>query len=285
MPKNLRVLRRKIRTTESIHQITRAMSMVSGVQLRRVQSRVELSRAYFRRLTEIMSRVGAGDTTSDHPYLRRNTEEKRIGLILVAGDRGLCGGYNAGVLRLANQFVQDAQVPVSVVPIGVRAVDYVRRNGWTVLDKASMLYEVEDASQASRIARAIMKHFDTGTIDSLHIIYTRFVSTARYVPTYEQLLPIVGDLEETHQAVEYIYEPNAAEFLHDLLPLAAEARLSYYLLQSLASEHAARLVAMPPSADNAEKLGEDLVRELNRGRQQKITDEVLEVVSGAEALG
>jgi F-type H+-transporting ATPase subunit gamma len=285
MPPNLRVLRRKIRSTESIRQITRAMSMVSAVQLRRVQSRVELSQAYFRRLTDIMSRVAASDIPMDHPYLRLQDEPRQVGLVLVAGDRGLCGGCNTAVLRLANQFISNADSPVVLIPIGAKAVAHVRRNGWDTLETFSLLRDVQEPHLASQIAHAIRSRFDDGSVDSLHIIYSHFVSAARHEPTREQLLPISNELEKPVMAVEYICEPDAVELFNTLLPMATEARLRYHLLQSLASEHAARMVAMTTSADNAEKMEASMVRELNRARQQRITDEVLEVVSGAEALG
>lgn len=285
MPQNLRLLRRKIRTTENIRQITRAMSMVSGVQLRRVQSRVEQSHEYFQQLTGILERVAAGDVPMEHPYLRAAEQPRRVGLVMVAGDRGLCGGYNAGVLRLAEQFVGDMACQVQVLPVGAKAVAYARRKGWLVLESFPLLRDVERPERASQTARAIRSHFDEGGLDSLHMIYTRFASTSRHVPTTEQILPISGEIDRADSGVEYIYEPDAPQFIGTLLPMATEARLRYNLLQSLASEHAARMIAMTASADNAEQVGDGLVRDLNRARQQKITSEVLEVVSGAEALG
>ncbi len=285
MPENLRSLRRKIRTTENIRQITRAMSMVSAVQLRRVQERVERRREYFRRLNQILGRISASDTPISHAYLRQPDQRQRVGLVVAAGDRGLCGSYNANVFRAAEQFIRDMGCQVEVIAVGAKAVAHARRSGWNTLETYYSLSDVQETEKAAQICRAIRQHFDAGSLDSLNIAYTKFVSISRQAPTLEQVLPIPHDIAATEAPVEYIYEPGPAELINTLLPMAVEAQLRYYLVQSLASEQAARMIAMTAAADNAEEMRGDLVRQLNRARQQKITNEILEVAAGAEALG
>ncbi len=285
MPKNLRLLRRKIRTTENIWQITRAMSMVSAVQLRRVQQRVEERREYFNKLTGIIGRISASETPIEHPYLVPVQEETRRGLIIVAGDRGMCGSYNSTILKLAEDFVRNAPCIVDVIPVGARAVSHCERRGMSIIDRYEALRDMTDADIAARASRQIREHFDTGQLSSLHIAYTEFQSTSRHIPIVRQLLPVEENTGECHAAVEYILEPDPAAIINTLIPMAVDAELRYYLLQALASENAARMVAMTASTDNAEELKGHLIKELNRARQQKITDEMLEIVSGAEALG
>ena len=285
MAKSLRVLRRKIRTTESIWQITRAMSMVSAVQLRRVQSGVERRREYFERLTGMLGRVSASHGAISHPYLRELGEQHLAGLVLAAGDRGLCGGYNGNVLRLADGFVRNFGCEIAVIAVGAKAVAHARRNNYNMIEAYHSLKDIEDVEKASRICRQIRGHYEADHFDSLHVAYTKFESPSRHVPTVTQVLPIARNRIEGTGETEYIFEPSGPELINTLLPMAVEAEVRYYLLQALASEHAARMIAMTASADNAEEMRDTLIRDLNCARQHKITSEVLEVATGAEALG
>ncbi len=284
MPENLRVLRRKIRTTESIWQITRAMSMVSAVQLRRVQQGVEQRREFFAKLTGMLGRIGASNSNVLHPYLRPVTAERCANLVVAAGDRGLCGSYNSNIFRAVEHFLEAKSCRFEIIPVGAKAVAQARRSNWNVSDTYGSLKDIEDTEKAAQISAQIRHHFDAGSVDSLYVAYTRFVSTARHVPTIEQILPIKPDETNQDADLEYIFEPNAAELINKTVPMAVDAALRYYLLQALASEHAARMIAMTTSSDNAEEMRDDLTKELNRARQQRITSEVLEVVTGAEAL-
>ncbi len=259
--------------------------MVSAVQLRRVQEGVERRREYFLRLSEILARISSSETPISHPYLREPGPQRRVGLVLAAGDRGLCGSYNTNVFRATEQFVRGTGCPVDVIAVGAKAVAYARRSGWNVIEAYYSLRDVQETEKAAQICREIREYFDAGGLDSLHIVYTQFVSISRHVPTLQQVLPIPHDIAQAEAPVEYIYEPDAAELINTLLPMAVEAELRYYLVQSLACEHAARMIAMTASSDNAEEMRDNLVRQLNRARQQKITNEILEVATGAEALG
>lgn len=284
MPKNLRLLRRKIRTTENIWQITRAMSMVSAVQLRRVQQSVESRSEYFRRLSAMLERVSASSTPVTHAYLAQPVQQRRIGLVIAAGDRGLCGSYNTNILRAADDFIRRAGCRIDVIAVGAKAVLHARRRAYPLLEAYGSLRDCGDPTQAAQISRQIRRIFDDTDIDAMHVAYTRFASAARHVPTVTQLLPVLREHTEETVAVEYILEPDPQQLIDNLLPMAVEAELGYYLLQSLASEHAARMIAMTASSDNADEMKNRLVKQLNQARQQKITNEVLEVINGSDAL-
>lgn len=284
MPKNLRLLRRKIRTTENIWQITRAMSMVSAVQLRRVQQSVEARNEYFRRLASILERVSASSTPVTHPYLSQPAQYTHVGLVIAAGDRGLCGSYNAGILRAADEFIRRAGCRVDVIAVGAKALAHARRRSYRLVEAYGSLRDCGEPTQAAQISRQIRRFFDDTDLDALHVAYTRFVSAARHVPTVTQLLPVLAEQRDEAVEVEYILEPDPQQLIDDLLPMAVEAELGYYLLQSLASEHAARMIAMTASSDNADEMKGRLVKQLNQARQQKITNEVLEVINGSDAL-
>ena len=284
MPENLRVLRRKVRTTESIWQITRAMSMVSAVQLRRVQEGVEQRRAYFAKLSGMLAHISASSGSVLHPYLRPVGVEKCAGLVVAAGDRGLCGSYNSNLFRAVEDFLRTKTCRFEIIAVGAKAVAQARRSNWNVTDSYGSLRDIEDTEKAAQISAQIRRHFDDGSVDSLYVAYTRFLSMSRHMPVIERILPVKPSETEEDADLEYIFEPDAAELIKTVVPMAVDAELRYYLLQALASEHAARMIAMTTSSDNAEEMRDDLTKQLNRARQERITSEVLEVVTGAEAL-
>lgn len=283
MGANLRVIRRKIKAIGNIWQITRAMQMVAASKLKRVQPRVESSREYLRRLLEITANVAAYVPAELHPYLQERTIQN-VGLIFVAGDKGLAGSHNVNILRVAEQYVAEQTVPVKVMTVGVKAGDFARRRGWDVVSSinAPSSGESREALQVARTARGL---FDAGQIDRLDIAYTEFISPLRRPPLLRQLLPIVGRADEAERAaVEYIFEPPAQELLAALLPRTIDAQIVNMILQSVAAEHAARMTAMSAATENAAELRQTLLRDLNRARQAGITTELLEVVGGADAL-
>lgn len=284
MGQNLRAIRRKIKTVSSIWQITRAMQMVATSKLKKTQPRVEASREYLRRMSEITDSVAANVSADLHPYLQQRPVQTQ-GLIVVAGDKGLAGSHNVNILRLAEEYIATQHVPVKIMTVGVRAADYARRRGWDVVADFATPAEGTHARDAMQIARSVRALFDNGQIDLLQIAYTEFVSVLRRPPGIEQLLPIVGEkTEQQAPAAEYIFAPPAEQLLAGLLPRAVDARIVNMLLQSLAAEHAARMTAMTAATENANEVRDNLTRELNRARQTQITTELLEVIAGADAL-
>ncbi len=283
MAKTLRQLRRQIRLVGKIHQITRAMQMVAAAKLRRVQQRALEGRTYWQRMQEIVREVSATALEIDHPLLTPR-ETKRLGLLVVAGDKGLCGGYNVQVAREAERFVRAQQQPVAVRLTGRKAQSVLERAGCSIEEQ----FTREDrtlAADALRLARELRQWYESGEVDEVHVCYAQFVSTARDHPEVVRLLPVAADTPEgAPPASEYIFEPPAEELFARLLPRYVDAQVYQMLLEASASEHAARMRAMAAATDNAEKMTDRLRTQANRLRQQEITEELLDVVGGAEAL-
>jgi F-type H+-transporting ATPase subunit gamma len=285
MAKTLRQLRRQIRLVGKIHQITRAMQMVAAAKLRRVQQRALEGRTYWQRMQEIVREVSATAPEIEHPLLTPR-ETERIGLLVVATDKGLCGGYNVQVAREAEGFVKARHQPVVVRLTGRKALSALERAGCTIEQQVAR----EDrtlAADALRIARDLRRWYEDGEVDEVHVCYSQFVSTSRDHPAVVRLLPVVAaDGEEGAREVasEYIFEPPAEQLFARLLPRYVDAQVYQMLLEASASEHAARMRAMAAATDNAEKMTDRLRTQANRLRQQEITEELLDVVGGAEAL-
>ncbi|MGE5532457.1 MAG: ATP synthase F1 subunit gamma [Bacteroidota bacterium] len=282
MGSNLRAIRRKIKAVGNIWQITRAMQMVSTSRLKKAQPRVEASREYLRHLSEITASVAGNVPAELHPYLQQRPVAAQ-GLIVVAGDKGLAGSHNANILRAAEEYIAAQDVPVKVITVGVRAGEYAQRRGWNVVHRLNSPNDSQ-SREALEIARLARRMFDSGEIDVLKVAYTQFISVLRRPPTITQLLPIVGEREETETTAEYIFSPPAEQLLGGLLPRTVDAQIVNMLLQSIAAEHAARMTAMTAATENADELRGTLSRQLNRARQAQITTELLEVIAGADAL-
>jgi F-type H+-transporting ATPase subunit gamma len=285
MAKTLRQLRRQIRLVGKIHQITRAMQMVAAAKLRRVQQRALEGRTYWQRMQEIVREVSATAPEIDHPLLTPR-EAKRIGLLVVAGDKGLCGGYNVQVGREAERFLRGQQLPVAVRLTGRKAQSALERGGWAIEEQ----FTREDRTlpaDARRIAQELRRWYESGDVDEVHVCYSQFVSLSRDHPAVVRLLPVAGtetDDDDGPAASEYIFEPPAEELFARLLPRYVDAQVYQMLLEASASEHAARMRAMAAATDNASKMTDRLRMQANRLRQQEITEELLDVVGGAEAL-
>lgn len=283
MGANLRAIRRKIKAVGNIWQITRAMQMVATSKLKKIQPRVEASREYLRRLSEITASVAANVPAELHPYLQQRPVRSQ-GLVVVAGDKGLAGSHNANILRAAEDFINAQTVPVKVITVGVRAGEYARRRGWDIIERLDTPGDTSLSRDAVQIARKARALFDAGEIDLLNVAYTQFISPLRRPPTITQLLPIVGEASETETNAEYLFDPPAEELLGGLLPRNVEAQIVNMLLQSMAAEHAARMTAMSAATENADELRGALTQQHNRARQAQITTELLEVIAGADAL-
>jgi F-type H+-transporting ATPase subunit gamma len=284
MPQNLRAIRRKIRTVQSIWKITRAMKMVAAAKLRRVQGQVERGRTYWERLEAIIRDVAAQAGEVSHPFLQPSEAEK-VALVVIGGARGLCGSYNVALLRQAQEFLDSQERPVEVISVGAKARQYFARTGrlGRVLETPD---EAQRLLQAREISRMLREMFLKGEVGEVHVAYTRFYSAIRQVPTVRQLLPIVPQQEHGNGNGNrsFLYEPPAEKLLGSLLPRAIDAEIYEMLLNAAASEEGARMAAMTAATDNAQEMIGTLTRDLNRARQSQITSEILEVVAGADAL-
>jgi F-type H+-transporting ATPase subunit gamma len=291
---NLLDIRRRIKSVKNTQQITRAMKMMSAARLKRAQDRVVAARPFASKMLEVMGDLAA--RTSEefrHPLLNARGDERYL-LILITADRGLCGAFNTNLIKAAQAFIQEnAGKQFEVLPIGRKGRDFFRRRSMNIISeyvglmgKGSVAY-----GEAVAIAADIIKRFteDEG-LDKVFIIYNEFKSVLQQRVLIEQLLPVsrvTERLEEDTHAVDltdYIYEQEPAEIFSRLLPRVVETQIFRALLESVASEHGARMTAMDSASKNAGELISSLTLNMNRIRQAAITNEIIEVVSGAAAL-
>ena len=281
---NIREIRRRIRSVESTKQITKAMEMVSAAYLRRAQSRVEAARPYSQKLKQILvSLAGAADIS--HPLFEKR-EVKNTAIVMLTSDRGLCGSFNQNVIRAADLLLGDHTTEdVKLVIIGKRARDYFRRRKWErryeYIDFGGKL----DFPRTQNIAQDITNLFLNGEVDEVKLLYTRFISTVTYRVTVTDFLPIAKpEAEEGSIAQDYIYEPDSESIYAEILPRYIQNSVYMAFAEALASEHGARMMSMGNATKNAEEMIDHLTLVRNKVRQASITGELLEIVSGAEAL-
>jgi F-type H+-transporting ATPase subunit gamma len=280
---SLKDLRKRIASVRSTQQITKAMKMVAAARLRRAQEAAERARPYAAKLTEMFTEVVAGLSEDAHPLLARRAEA-RADLIVLTSDRGLCGGYNANLLRQAEVFLRDhAEEKTQLVLVGRKALDYFRRRGVAPLSEHAGVLGTPSAQVAGKLADRVTARFAEGETDAVYLLYSRFQSAISQVPTIVRLLPVDAPAEDT-SPVEYIFEPPRPELLAALLPRYIQTRLLQALLESIASELGARMTAMDNATRNASEMIDRLTLSMNRARQAAITTELMEIVSGAEAL-
>jgi len=291
MGQNLRDIRRRIRGVRNIQQVTRAMDMVASARLRRAQARVEAARPYSERMQEILRDLQAIVASLDHPLLRARPVA-RAGIVVLTSDRGLCGAYNSNVLREAELLIESlGQTPYGVIAIGRKGIGYYRRHA-APLDTAFPSPGTRPTLEEIRaIAQHLIGAYLAGQYDRIDLVFTRFVSTMRGEPVSVPLLPLARPGAGREAAPgplgpvpDYLFEPSAAEVLGQLLPQYVEVLVQRALLDAVASEQAARMVAMRNATDNANDLILELTKTYNRVRQTSITTQILEVVSGANAL-
>ncbi len=288
MAANLRELRRKIKGVQHIRQITRAMKMVATAKLKRIQRTVENSRRYQEELRRLLADVAWASVEVDHPYLQAR-EVKRVGVLVVGGDRGLCGAFNRQIDEQAVEFIAGQSAPVEVITVGRRIRRYADRHGLDVVSSHAAV-ERADAPDIDQIIGEVRSWYESGHVDLVQVVYARFDSLVRHPAVSEQLLPLSPQAfaEATGAGaaapVEYIFEPPAAQLLAELLPRALEVEIAQILLTTQAAGQAARMTAMSAATDNADEMITSLTRSLNRARQEEITAELLDVVTGARAL-
>jgi F-type H+-transporting ATPase subunit gamma len=280
---SLKTLRKRVATVRSTQQITKAMKMVAAARLRRAQEAAERARPYAAKLAEMFAAVAAGVEPEAHPLLARRPE-RRIDLLVLTSDRGLCGGYNANLLRQAISFVKDRSgVEVAVAVVGRKGLEaYRRRRATIVLHRVGALTTPAPAI-AGEVAAALSARFVAAETDAVYLVYSRFRSAISQLPTVTPLLPVAAPADQGAPA-EYIFEPDRPALLARLLPRYVEALITQALLEAVASEHGARMTAMESATNNAADMIARLTLSMNRARQATITKELMEIVSGAEAL-
>jgi F-type H+-transporting ATPase subunit gamma len=286
----LRVVRRRIRTVQSTQKITRAFELISASRVVRAQQRVEASRPYTNQVTQALTSVANTEVTVSHPLLESRAEVKAAAVLVITSDRGLAGPYNANVLRTAAELMARLQadgIEPRLYVTGRKGVAYYRFRRRELAETWTGLADRPEYDDAKQVADTMLEAFVDHEVDELHMVYTDYVSAATQRAEARRIIPLV--VEETTERPpepipQYIYEPSAQGVLDALLPRYVEARVFTAMLEATASEHAARRRAMKAATDNASELIEDLTREYNQARQAEITQEIMEIVGGAEAL-
>ncbi len=283
----VREFKRRIRSVKSTQQITKAMKMVSAAKLRRAQEAAEASRPYTETLQGTLARLVGLSSDVEHPLLAKRPEVTKVGYIVVTADKGLCGGFNTNIIRAAlDSLAADERKPErGIIAVGRKARDFFRKRGGLEAEFVNLGDKVSYAD-AREIAQYIMNAYENEEFDEIYVVYARFVNAIRQVPTVEKILPIEPPEEKSTSEikVEYIYEPSAEEILLNLLPRYVGSLIYHALLESKASEHGARMTAMGNASENAGEIIDNLTLKMNKVRQAAITDEILDIVGGAEAL-
>jgi F-type H+-transporting ATPase subunit gamma len=281
----LRALRRRIRSVENTRQITKAMEMVSAAKLRRAQSRAQAARPYAVKITAMLGNLAGAASDLDHPLFKPR-EARTTALVVVTADRGLCGAYNTNLIRAAEQRLRHApRGSLPLVLLGRKARDYFKRRDWPTLAVYTPLPAEASLDFARELTADLMRRYLDGGVDRIEIMYTHSISALTRRIVVEPFLPIGATARaDGGAAAAAIFEPDAETILAELLPRYATAKLFAALADALASEHAARMIAMGAARKNAGELIDLLVLRRNRMRQAAITKELLDIVGGAEAL-
>lgn len=278
---SVRDIRRRIRSVRNMQQITKAMKMVAASKLRKAQDKVIAARPYARQLQEVLARLAQAQVDINHPLLQERPVEK-IGYVIVTSDRGLCGGYNANLIRMTNTLIAEEAHEVKLVTVGRKGRDFYRRGKLEILAEFVGLSDNPSYGQAKEIAQEVISLYESGELDEVYIVYNEFISAISQRPTKVKLLPI--DKPEQVSNREYIFEPSPEEILTTLLPKYVETQVFRTLLEGKASEMGAKMTAMGAATDNAKELIDRLTLQMNRARQAAITTEISEIVGGASAL-
>jgi F-type H+-transporting ATPase subunit gamma len=288
-----RVLRRRIKSVQSTKKITKAMELIAASRIVKAQQRVAASRPYSEQITEVIRNLAAAGAGSSSPLLQPRPDVRKVAVVVISGDRGLAGAYNSTVLKAAERTVSQIKSDgreYGLVAVGRKAVAYFKFRGHKIDASFTGFSDQPSYENAREVAEFVTKQFEDGEYDAVELVYTQFLSVGTQRAVVKRFMPL--DAEAITDAAagdgpkaDYEFEPSPGEILDRLLPRYAEARLFAALLESAASEHAARQRAMKSATDNAEELITKLTRVMNRARQDSITTEIMEIVGGAEALG
>jgi F-type H+-transporting ATPase subunit gamma len=283
MASSTRDIKRKIRSVNSTMQITKAFELVSTAKLKRARDRMDITKPYFDTIQTAVHDILSSDKSIKSKFVTSEVSKKPL-YIVVTSDRGLCGGYNINAIKKALETARTFDDP-KFIAVGKKSFDLLKQMGYNVIDSFLYISEKPEFIHAAQVARAAMKLLESGEVDSIHFVYTRFISTMTQTATDLLLLPIERPALSEDTKTEIVnYEPSAEEVLRYIIPKYVESTIFGGLIESSASEQAARRLAMESASDNAEEIIEDLTLYYNRARQAAITQEISEIVGGAEAL-
>ena len=282
-------LRRRIRAVNNTQQITKAMKTVSASKLRRAQDRIMGSRPFAREMQRVLNGLAARIDPTAHPLLTSpdvDSSQPPL-LVVVTADKGLCGGFNSALLRQASAYIKDADGEVALALIGRKGRDFFRRHSFEVLYEDINIFNNLKYIHAQGVAEMVIQQFTEGAVSSVHLLYNEFKGVMQQEIVVDQLLPVPGitpDVKESEALADYLFEPDPAQIFETLLPRHVEIQIFRALLESAAAEHAARMTAMDSATRNAGEMIDALTLHMNKVRQATITRELIEVVSGAQAL-
>jgi len=283
---NLKEIRLRITSVGSTMQITSAMKMVSAAKLKRAQDAIIQMRPYANKLTELLNNLSASLDSSDGGVYTQEREIKNVLLVTVTSNRGLCGGFNAYIIKKAKALIGEeyANANVSILSIGKKSSEHFTKNGFNVASTHDDLFGDLTFNNVAKVAQGIMEQFVEGNYDKVVLVYNQFKNAATQIIMAENFLPVQASENDDSTVVDYIFEPTKQEIVEQLIPKSLKTQLFKAVLDSHAAEHGARMTAMHKATDNASELKKDLTLTYNKARQAAITNEILEIVGGAEAL-
>jgi len=287
---NLKEIRTRITSVESTMQITSAMKMVSAAKFKRAQDAIIQMRPFAKKFNEILQKVSSTSGETDHPMMQKNNGKKVL-LIAISSNRGLCGGFNNNVVKEIKKTIkQNSENQYSILTIGKKAYDAFKKtdliNSSEILPlNAQSIWDNLNYENSVSITSKIIDAFNENIFDKAYLIYNSFKNAAIQIIVNESFLPVSPPNENNNSSIDYIFEPDQNEILNELIPNTLKIKLYKSLLDSFASEHGARMTAMHKATDNANEMKNDLKLFYNKARQAAITNEILEIVAGAEALG
>jgi F-type H+-transporting ATPase subunit gamma len=285
---NLKQIRKRIASVKSTQKITRAMKMVAAARLRRAQENITSLRPYALQTLELLSSVAARAGNEEvHPLLARR-DPKRVMLVVLTSDRGLAGAFNSNINKAAFKFVnqlKEKETEVLVSTVGRKGYDFLHRRHVAIETNFKEIYQKVDSDKGRDIGTAIIQAYAEDKLDAVYLVYNEFKSAISQKVVMEQLLPIIPmEVADSTATVDFIYEPDKRALLNTLLPMFVHGEVYRALLESIASEHGARMTAMDNATTNAGEMIEKLTLKRNRARQAAITKELMEIIGGAEAL-
>ena len=280
---NMKAIKRRIKSVGSTMQITKAMELVSSSKLRKAKDKAEAGRPYFEKLYEMMTEIGLSKKDFQSPFTEKREIKNRL-FIVIAGDRGLAGGYNSNLLKLALSDCQNDENKPKVIAIGKKAIEFFEKRDFDIVGRYPLLAETAKTADCADIATMAIEMFRREEVDQVKIFYTTFVSPLVQNPVSMEILPIERDEEGEEVPSLITYDPEPEAVFNRIVPKFTMSLIYCALSDSYASEQSARRNAMENATDNAEKMTEELSLKYNRARQEKITNEINEIVSGANAL-
>jgi len=281
---SVRAIKRKVRSVTNIKKITRAMQMVSAAKLKKVQVRLMELRPYSDKIREFLQGLASQVKDLHYPLFQPREQVKKIAIVTVMADKGLCGSYNSNMMRFAQKFIDEQKKPYEAVAIGKESVEWFRKQDVKLRTEYQQLPTEIPFSQIKAMTKQLVEMFLSGEVDEVHLLFTRYVNAMTFKPGSVKFLPIEPEKAEKKLSHEYEFEPEPALILDKLIPRYVEVSFHRLLLESMSSEHAARMNAMRNATDSATDLISTLTLQYNNARQAGITRELLDIVGGAEAL-